>query len=191
MTKCLKMALYFILVGARVINVMSAFNPLLTYTVRFKKIDVKPNITLDYYSIDRYKDVQYVNGQITIDSKEIIDNVVGIFYRCDPDGINCEYFQTWKIKDVCPKLLQKNQMWSRWYESFHPPLVCPVDKVHYKVKNATVDVGPLALIYPQVTDYQWKVIQKFYANDIFVGSYTIEASIFGYRKKIKSIFTDN
>jgi len=51
--------------------------------VRFKKIDVKPNITLDYYSIDRYKDVQYVNGQITIDSKEIIDNVSKYkpFYR--------------------------------------------------------------------------------------------------------------
>jgi len=57
----------------------------------------------------------------------------------------------------------------------------------YQIKNATVDVGALLLLYPLVTDYQWKVIQKFYADDIFVGSYMVEAYLFGYRKKIKSI----
>jgi len=48
---------------------------MLTYTIRFKKFEVKPNITVDYYSIDRYKDVQYINGKITINSKELINKV--------------------------------------------------------------------------------------------------------------------
>ncbi|XP_050053221.1 uncharacterized protein LOC114129826 isoform X2 [Aphis gossypii] len=161
---------------------------MLTYTVRFKKFEVKPNFTVDYYSIDRYKDAQYMNGQISIYTKQLINKVIATFYRCDLDGINCEYFQTWKLTDICPKLKDPNQLWSRWYSSFDPPMQYPVNKVHYKVKNATVDIGALLLWYPQATDYQWKVLQNVYADDIFVGSYTVEASIFGYRKKIKSIF---
>jgi len=55
--------------------------------------------------------------------------VVVLIYRCDSDGINCEYFQTWTLTDLCPKLNDKNQIWSRWYDSFDPPMVCPIDKV--------------------------------------------------------------
>jgi len=57
----------------------------------------------------------------------------------------------------------------------------------YQIKNATVDVGAALLLYPLVTDYQWKVIHKFYADDIFVGSFMAEFYFFGYRKKIKLI----
>ncbi|XP_060837440.1 uncharacterized protein LOC132919682 [Rhopalosiphum padi] len=128
MIKYLKMAIYFIVTGALVLNVMS-FNPLLTYTMRFKKIYAKPNITMDYYTIDHYKYEQYINGKLTINTKEIINKVVGVFHRCDPDGINCEYFQTWILTDICPKLKDKYQMWSRWYSSFDPPMQCPIDKV--------------------------------------------------------------
>ncbi|XP_060836191.1 uncharacterized protein LOC132918875 [Rhopalosiphum padi] len=184
MTTFLK--IYFIVTGALVVHVMS-FNPLLTYNIRFKKIYAKPNITLDYHSIDQYKDAQFINSQITINSKELINKVVGVFYRCDPEGINCEYFQTWKLTDICPKLKDKNQIWSRWYSSFDPPMQCPIDKVHYKIINGTADIGVVLLWYPQATDYQWRVVQNMYADDIFIGSFTIEASFFGYRKKIKSI----
>jgi len=48
---------------------------MLTYTVRFKKFDVKPNFTVDYYSIDRYKDVQYLNANISIYTNELINKV--------------------------------------------------------------------------------------------------------------------
>jgi len=55
--------------------------------------------------------------------------VIVFFYRCESDGINCEYFQAWTFTDICPKLKEKNQVWSRWYSSFDPPMVCPLDKV--------------------------------------------------------------
>ncbi|XP_060836441.1 uncharacterized protein LOC132919112 [Rhopalosiphum padi] len=182
MSKILKTAFYHIFILAYLINVLS-FNPLLTYTIRFKKLDVKPNFTIDYYSIDQYKYEQYINGKLTINTKEIINKVVGVFHRCDPDGINCEYLQTWTLTDICPKLKDKYQMWSRWYGSFDPPMQCPIDKVHYKVKNGTADINTILLWYPQATDYQWKLVQNMYADDIFVGSYTMEVSFFGYRKK--------
>ncbi|KAF0759262.1 Uncharacterized protein FWK35_00015641 [Aphis craccivora] len=187
MSTYFKITIYFILFGELVINVMS-FNPMLTYTVRYKKIDAKPNITIHHFSIDQYKYIQYINANVSINTKELIDEVTVTFYRCDSDGINCEYFQTWKIKDACNKLKEPNQLWSRWYSSFDPPLNCPINKVHYTIKNGTFEVGAVLLWYPQATDYQWKVLQNVYAHGILVGSYTIEGSLFGYRKKIKSIF---
>jgi len=48
---------------------------MLTYTLRFKKLEVQPNITIDYYTIDRYKEGEFINGQITIDSKKLINKV--------------------------------------------------------------------------------------------------------------------
>lgn len=48
---------------------------MLSYTVRFKKLIVHPNITANY-TIDQYKDNQYyINGNIKIDSKLMIDKV--------------------------------------------------------------------------------------------------------------------
>lgn len=62
-------------------------------------------------------------------------------------------------------------------------------QVHYTVKNATIDIGVLLMWYPQASDYHWRITQNAYADDIiFVGSYSFDVSIFGYRKKIKSIF---
>jgi len=43
--------------------------------MRFKKIYAKPNITMDYYTIDHYKYEQYINGKLTINTKEIINKV--------------------------------------------------------------------------------------------------------------------
>eukprot|EP00102_Acyrthosiphon_pisum_P026928 XP_016664138.1 PREDICTED: uncharacterized protein LOC107885151 [Acyrthosiphon pisum] len=110
-----------------------------------------------------------------------------VIYRCDSDGINCEYFQTWTFGNVCNQLKENDQLWSRWCSSFDPPMVCPINKVTYQMKNATIDVGAALLFYPIATDYQWKVNVKFYSDDIFVGSVMIEFYFFGYRKKIKSI----
>jgi len=59
--------------------------------------------------------------------------------------------------------------------------------VKYQIKNATIDIDPVLLLYPQATDYQWRVIQELYANDTFIGSYTMELYFFGYRKKLNFI----
>ncbi|XP_029347075.1 uncharacterized protein LOC107885151 [Acyrthosiphon pisum] len=111
-----------------------------------------------------------------------------VVYRCDSDGINCEYFQTWTFTNICIQIKEKNQIWSPFYGAFDPPLVCPIsNKVTYQIKNGTFDVGASLLLYPLATDYQWKVNQKFYSDDTFVGSVMIEFYFFGYRKRIKSI----
>ncbi|XP_015369806.1 PREDICTED: uncharacterized protein LOC107165886 isoform X1 [Diuraphis noxia] len=167
-------------------NVMSIYNPLLTYSLRFKKMSALDNITGNF-SIDQYQDNQYINGYITINSKLLIDKVIGIFYRCDADGINCEYFQTWTLTDICPKLKDKNQIWSRWYGSFDPPMVCPIDKVHYRLINGTYDIDQGVRWYSDIANYQWKVTQKMYAGDVYIGSYVFKLSIFSYRKKLKPL----
>ncbi|XP_060863513.1 uncharacterized protein LOC132940111 [Metopolophium dirhodum] len=180
----LKFILIFI-IGDFIKNVM-LFNPMLTYTIRFKKAIVQPS-SFGNLTIDQYRGIQYLNGHFTVPSTSTITKMVAIFYRCDSDGINCEYFQTWKMTDLCSKMKEENQVWSRWYGSFHPPLVCPFDKIHYQMINGTYDVGLVFALYPQVTDYQWRIIQKFYDNDSYISSIILEFMYFGYRKKIKFI----
>jgi len=48
---------------------------MLTYTLRFKKMKVQPNITIDYSTIDLYKGQQFINAKIAINSKELINKV--------------------------------------------------------------------------------------------------------------------
>jgi len=38
-------------------------------------MEVQPNITIDYYTIDRYKEGEFLNGQIKINLKELINKV--------------------------------------------------------------------------------------------------------------------
>ncbi|XP_022175879.1 uncharacterized protein LOC111037548 [Myzus persicae] len=177
--------LFILLIGDFIKNVV-LYNPMLSYTVRFKKVFVQPS-QFGHFTVDQYKETQYINGNFTLPTNVSIDTVIAVFNRCDPDGINCEYFQTWKLTDICTKLKDKNQIWSRWYGSFDPPVICPFDKGHYQMKNGTIDLGITTLLYPQATDYQWKVIQKFCGNDGCIGIMVMEISFFGYRKKIKLI----
>jgi len=51
------------------------------------------------------------------------------------------------------------------------------------MKNLTLGVDHLVKWYADVVDYQWKIMQKFYARDVYVGSFKKEFSIFGYRKR--------
>lgn len=51
------------------------------------------------------------------------------------------------------------------------------------MKNATVDINQVARWYPDGLNYQWKLLQKMYAKDVYVGAYTMEVSIFSYRKR--------
>jgi len=54
--------------------------------------------------------------------------------------------------------------------------------------NCTFDIGQAVLWYSDMTNYQWKVTQKVYAGDVYIGSYAFHISIFSYRKKLKSLF---
>jgi len=38
-------------------------------------MEIRPNITTDYYTVDRYKEGEFINAQITINSKEKINKV--------------------------------------------------------------------------------------------------------------------
>lgn len=59
-----------------------------------------------------------------------IFKAIVLFYRCNPEGINCEYFQTWTLSNICSLLRDKNQIWSSLYGAFDPPMLCPIDKVN-------------------------------------------------------------
>lgn len=59
----------------------------------------------------------------------IFFKAVIVFNRCNSGGVNCEYFQSWTFTDLCKKLKEKNQIWSRWYSSYVPLMECPIDKV--------------------------------------------------------------
>ncbi|VVC29607.1 Hypothetical protein CINCED_3A001187 [Cinara cedri] len=146
----------------------------------------RPNISA-LYTIDQYRGKYVINGNATIQTSELIDRVSVIFNRCNKEGINCEYFQNWNFNDVCQKLLEKNQIWSSWYGSFKPPLTCPINKVHYQIQNGTFDFEIISLWYPDATNYYWKVNQKLYAGNIFVGSYTIDIYFFEYTVKMKPL----
>lgn len=50
------------------------YNPLLTYTIRFQKLSFKPNVTGNY-TINKYKENEFVNGYLSINSSEILDKV--------------------------------------------------------------------------------------------------------------------
>ncbi|CAI6364587.1 unnamed protein product [Macrosiphum euphorbiae] len=183
--------LIFILIFGDFIKYVVLYNPMLTYTVRFKKVSLHPS-NLGNFTIHQYRESQFVNGNLTVPLNSLPDKTlfwkaVITFYRCDAEGINCEYFQTWTFSDICLKLKEKNQIWSRWYGSFDPPMVCPLDKVHYHITNGTFDIGSAILLYPQATDYQWRVIQKYYADDNLISTMIMEFSFFGYRRKNKFI----
>ncbi|XP_029347074.1 uncharacterized protein LOC115034404 [Acyrthosiphon pisum] len=217
--------LIFILIVGDFVKHVMLYNPMLTYTIRFKKVSMHPNI-LGNFTIQQYRESQFVNGNFTIPPSSFPDKihyhitngtfeigiatllypqatdyqwrvtqkfyadekyVIVVIYRCDSEGINCEYFQTWTITDICPKLKDKNQIWSRWYSSYNPPMVCPIDKVNYRVVNGTFDIDQLILWYSDMTNYQWKVTQKNYAGNIYIGSYVFQISIFSYRKKLKPL----
>ncbi|XP_060866383.1 uncharacterized protein LOC132942095 [Metopolophium dirhodum] len=177
--------LFILFIGKCFENVIfAAYNPLLTYTIRFHKVSFQPNFTGNY-TIDKYREKEFINGFLSLDSPQTIDKIVVVFQRCNPEGVNCEYFQSWSMTDLCPKLRDKNQIWSSWYGAFDPTPICPVKKVDSFIRNGTIDFAQAVRWYPDVVNYQWKVTQKFYAGERYIGTYTFEVSVFGYRKRNK------
>lgn len=51
------------------------------------------------------------------------------FDRCNSEGFNCEYFQSWTLTNICSAIKERNQMWSNWFKAFDPPMICPINKV--------------------------------------------------------------
>jgi len=48
---------------------------MLTYTIRFKKVQVHHNISVYDYKIDRYKEGEFVTCKVKINSNEMINKV--------------------------------------------------------------------------------------------------------------------
>jgi len=55
--------------------------------------------------------------------------------------------------------------------------------VNSYIRNGTVDFAKAVRWYPDCVNYQWKVIQKFYAGERYFGSYSFDLSVFSYRKR--------
>jgi len=53
------------------------YNPLLTYTIRFQKLSFQPNFTGNY-TIDKYREKEFINGFLSLDSSQTIDKVSNI-----------------------------------------------------------------------------------------------------------------
>lgn len=51
------------------------YNPLLTYTLRFKKMSFQPNFTGNY-TIEKHREKEFINGYIALDSPEKVDKVI-------------------------------------------------------------------------------------------------------------------
>jgi len=53
--------------------------------------------------------------------------------------------------------------------------------------NCTIDIDQAVRWYSDMTNYQWKVTQKMYSGDVYIGSYVFHISIFSYRKRLKPL----
>lgn len=51
------------------------------------------------------------------------------------------------------------------------------------MKDGFFDLSQGIKFYSDIVNYQWKVWQKLYAGDTFLGGYMVKAFAFGYRKK--------
>jgi len=58
-------------------------------------------------------------------------------------------------------------------------------QVESYIRNGTIDFDHAVRWYPDFVNYQWKVMQKFYTGERYIGTYTFELSVFGYRKRNK------
>lgn len=73
------------------------FNPLLTYTVRFKKITWYPNITVNY-TIDQYREKQFVNADVFLNTNEMVDKVSDNYIPYDLGNVGV--FKASKVQRV-------------------------------------------------------------------------------------------
>lgn len=51
------------------------------------------------------------------------------------------------------------------------------------MKDGFFDINQGIKIYPDLVNYQWKIWQKLYAGNTFLGGYMVKILFFGYRKK--------
>ncbi|KAK9874826.1 hypothetical protein WA026_005635 [Henosepilachna vigintioctopunctata] len=70
--------------------------------------------------------------------KTIESNVEGKFnlWKCNLSGTpdSCEYYiKDLRMKQICKKMMMKNQIWTNFVEGFEPALQCPIKPGKYKV----------------------------------------------------------
>lgn len=60
--------------------------------------------------------------------------------KCTIDLTRCDYYDTYKMSNICPKLIEKNAMWSKYLAAIRPPLDCPIRAGEYQLVNGTSDI---------------------------------------------------
>lgn len=65
--------------------------------------------------------------------------------KCTLDLNRCDYYDTYKVNDLCAKIAMTNAMWSPYVNSIHPALVCPIQAVIFanvaKGSMLTITIG--------------------------------------------------
>lgn len=59
--------------------------------------------------------------------------------KCSLDLTHCDLYDTYKVINVCARLLEKNALWSKYVTSVRPPLRCPIAAGRYRIVNGTSD----------------------------------------------------
>lgn len=60
--------------------------------------------------------------------------------KCTIDLTRCDYYDTYKMTNICSKLIEKNALWSKYVSAIQPPLDCPIPAGEYQMINGTSDM---------------------------------------------------
>ncbi|KAL1131779.1 hypothetical protein AAG570_011392 [Ranatra chinensis] len=84
-------------------------------------------------------------------------------YRCEDRGTTvCEYFLKIDLKEFCPNLIKKDEIWTPYFNSSQPKFTCPIDKKMYRFSKIMLDTDK---VLPMVrlrtaTEFYWMLKLK-------------------------------
>jgi hypothetical protein len=61
--------------------------------------------------------------------------------RCSLDMKNCEYFQTFNLKEMCKKYVDKNIVYRMVFDKISPPMKCPLAPGNYTMEKTEFNLG--------------------------------------------------
>jgi hypothetical protein len=61
--------------------------------------------------------------------------------RCSLDMKNCEYFQTFNVKELCKKYVDTNIVYRMVFDKISPAMKCPLKPGNYSMEKTEFDVG--------------------------------------------------
>lgn len=82
--------------------------------------------------------------------------------RCSLDMKTCEKSTTLNIRKICPKLKEKDQLYSKAISMIEPPLECPIKPGNYTSKQSSIEFKKVALL--PIDGYVWIVTIKLVSS---------------------------